>query len=101
MTGSELQVAGCARERDDVADVGYACQQHEQPLEAQPEPGVRGASELPRLQVPPVVGALKSEFVDAPGKMIVAFLALAAADDLADGRDQHIHSGHRPAVVVL
>ena len=58
---------------------------------------------LSAVAVPPEATSRVRDLAAREGwrlELLDAVLALAAADDLADARQQHVHRGHRLAVVV-
>ncbi len=79
-----------AGEGDDVADVGHAGDKEQQALEAQAEAGVRAGAVATRVEVPPHVLHRDVEFLDAAHQLVVVLLTDAAADDLADLREEHV-----------
>jgi len=97
----EFEVAGRAREGDNVAYVGDAGQHHEQPLETQTKTCVRGGAKAAQVHVPPVVFGVLPQLLDAGRQAVQAFLALRTADKFADARHQHVHGGDGFAVFVL
>src|SRR3546814_8890060 len=80
----ELGVAGRARVGNGVADVGQAAGVDHQALEAQAETGVRHRAVAAQVAVPLVVRGVEADLGDARVEHVQAFLALRAADDLAD-----------------
>src|SRR5690606_37844320 len=97
---SERGQAGRARVGDGVADVGQAADVDDQALEAQAKAGMRHGAVAAEVAVPAVLGRVQAELGHAPVEHVQALLALAAADDLADARSQHVHGGDGLAVVV-
>src|SRR4051812_16127279 len=98
---SKLRIPRCPRERDYVADVFHAGEIHEHALEAHAETGVLDSAETAEIEVPPVglfFHAVRGLCADARLEHVEALLALAAADDLADARGEHIHRGDGLAV---
>ena len=100
LQGPASEAAAGAREGQHIADVGNAGHVHDQPLKAQAVAGMLDAAEPAQIQVPLVIAAAHAQLVHAGGQHVQALLALAAADQLADARHQHIRCGHRLAVVV-
>src|SRR5271163_4417368 len=94
------RVAGRPREGDGVADVGEAGDVGEGALEAEAEAGVRHRAVAAQIAVPGVVLPVDAALGHARIEHLEPLLALAAADDLADPRRQHVHCRDRPAVVV-
>ena len=58
------------------------------------------AAEPAKVEVPAVLAHIKPQLLDALGQQVIALLALAAADDLADARHEQVGRRHRLAVVV-
>ena len=54
----------------------------------------------PQVRIPPIVLGPELVKLQIVKELIETFLALCAADDFADARDQDIHRGDRLAVVV-
>ena len=81
------------RMRQHVADVAHAREVHDEPLEAEAVAGVAAASVAPQVEVPPVVALLQPQLVHARGEDVEPLLALAAADELADGGHQAVGGG--------
>ena len=96
----ELRVARCAREGDNVANVFQAGQVHHHAFEAETESGVGHRAVTAQVEVPPVGFFVQTASAQPFGQDIVALFALAAADDLADPRHEHVHGAHGFAVVV-
>jgi hypothetical protein len=91
----------CGAFSRNVADVLHAGDVHQQPLEAmRPKPA---CGQLPQRRVSRyhqrLSGAIPA-LLHPAHQHIVALLALAAADDLADPRHQQVHGRHGPFVVV-
>ena len=59
------------------------------------------AAELAQVEVPVVAGFVQPQLVHTGYQLVVVFLTLAAADQLADAGHQHIGCGHGLAVRVL
>src|SRR5688572_18636121 len=93
-------VAGGPWKGDGVAHVGQAGDVGDGALEAQAEAGVRHAAVAAQVAVPGVVLAVDAELRHARVEDLEPLLALAAADDLADARRQHVHRGDGAPVVV-
>src|SRR5438270_1933694 len=89
-----------AREGDRVAHVGEAGDVDEGALEAEAEAGVRHRAIAAQVAVPGVALAVDAALGHAAVQHLEPFLALAAAEDLADPRGEHIHCRDGPAVVV-
>ena len=53
-----------------------------------------------QVAVPPVVGLVQVHLIQAGVEHVKAFLALGAADDLANAGRQHVHRGNGFAVVI-
>src|SRR5467141_3837407 len=87
------------RKRDSVAHVGEAGDVGERALEPQAEAGVGHGAVAAEIAVPGVVLPVDVALRHAGVEHIETLLALAAADDLADARRQHVHRRHRAAVV--
>ena len=96
----EFRVAHGAGMQLHVADVADARQVHHHALEAQAEARVTAAAVAPQVAVPPVVLRLHAQLPNAALQQLQTFLALAAADDLADAGDKAVRRGHGLAVVV-
>ena len=60
-----------------------------------------GAAEPAQIHVPGVIGAVHAQLIHAGLQQIVALLTLAAADQLAHARHQHIRRSNSLAVLVL
>mmetsp|Transcript_21857 Transcript_21857/g.74111 ORF Transcript_21857/g.74111 Transcript_21857/m.74111 type:complete len:247 (+) Transcript_21857:55-795(+) len=88
-------MAGIAGERNHVSDVFHAGDEHDQALEAEAEAGVRHRPVLPQLQIPRQRGRVDPNSPTAFLQRLQVVLALRAADQLADFRDQHVHRGDR------
>src|SRR6516164_11027419 len=89
-----------ARKRDRVAHIGEPRHIGERALEAEPKARVRHGAVAAQIAVPAVVLLVDAALGHAGVEHVEALLALAAADDLADARRQHIHGGDGFAVVV-
>src|SRR5580700_1899761 len=81
---------GRSREGDRVAHVGEAGRIGEGALEAEAEAGVRHRAVAPQVAVPGVMLLIDAALGHARVEHREALLALAAADDLADPRRQHV-----------
>src|ERR1039458_5633575 len=57
-------------------------------------------TEAPQIEIPGVILFLQPLPNHALAQDVQALLALAAADDFADPRHQHVHRRHRAAIVV-
>src|SRR5438552_7494236 len=97
---SKLRISRRAPERDYVANVLHAGHIHQHALKPETESRVRGAAELTQLEVPPVGVLVQLLSADLVHQYVVALLPLAAADDLADPRRQHVHGANRLSIVV-
>jgi hypothetical protein len=82
-------------ERDSVADVGEAGDAGEGALEAEAEAGVRDRVVTAQIAVPGVVLLVDAALSHGMVQYLEPFLALAAADDLANPRRQYVHCGER------
>src|SRR5258706_2726438 len=89
-----------AGKRDYVTDVGKACYVRYGTFESQAESGVGDGAVAAQVAVPSVSVQVQPRLGDAPVEHVEPFLALAAADDLADSGREHIHRGHGLPVVV-
>ena len=98
---SERRVPRGARVRDHVADVGHAGDIGHQALETEAKAGVRHGAVAAEIAVPAVVLRIQAELRHARVEDVQAFLALAAADDLADAGREHVHRRDRLAAVRL
>src|SRR5690242_11417791 len=87
---------GGSRERDGVAHVGEAGDVCEGALEAEAEAGVRYRTVAAQIAVPGVVLPVDAAHSHAPVQHFEPLLTLAAADDLADSRRQHVHRRDGP-----
>src|SRR5437899_12807211 len=88
------RVAGGSREGDRVAHVGEAGDVGEgAPGESrgEAEAGVRHRAVAAQVAVPGVVLPVDAALGHAAVQYLEPLLALAAADDLADARRQHVH----------
>ena len=94
----EFAVVRIAGEGNHVADVLHAGHEEDQTLEAEAETAVWHGAELAGVEIP--VHAFEALVGHALLEFVVAFLTLAAADDLADLREEHVHGAHCLAVVV-
>src|SRR5262245_51739741 len=95
-----LGVAGRTRERDRVAHVREPGRVRDRALEAEPEAGVRHGAVAAQVAIPGEALLVDADLRHARVEAIEPLLALAAADDLADARREHVHRGDGPAVVV-
>src|SRR5438876_11540871 len=96
-------IAGIPRgpwKRNDVADVSEPGDIRDRSLEAEAEPGVRHRAVTAQVSIPAVVRLVEIRFVHSRVEHVEPLLALAAADDFADARREHVHRRDRPAVVV-
>src|SRR3954470_20724686 len=82
--GSELGVARRAGEGDHVADVGHAGGVEDRPLETEAEPGVGDGAVASQVAIPAVRLPEEAHLIEAGVEHVEPFLALGAADDLAD-----------------
>ena len=99
LTTKTLRSRG-AGEGDDVANVGDAGDEHQHPLEAKAEAGVRHGAVAPEVEIPFVVREVHLVPPQIRLQDLEAFLTLTSADDLADAGDKQIHRGHGFSVVV-
>src|SRR2546421_10816868 len=95
-----LGVPRRARERYGVAHVGEPGDVSHRALEAQAEAGVRHGAVATQVAIPAECFLVDADLVHPCVEELEPLLALAAADDLADARREHVHRGHGPAVVV-
>ena len=65
-----------------------------------PNPAVRHGPVTPQVEIPFVIGRIHFVSSHVFLEHFQPFLALAAADDLADAGNEHVHRGHGFAVVV-
>ena len=98
---SELGVAGSTRERNHVAYVGHAGNEEHKALKAEPEAAVRHRAVTTGIEIPPHILHRYAKFFDAGKELVVISLTLAAADNLADLGEEHVHGAHGAAIVVL
>src|SRR5437899_9063585 len=87
-------------EWNDVADIRQSRRVRYRPLEAQTESRVRDGAVPPQVAIPGVMILVQLGFGHACVEHVEPFLALAAADDLADPGCKHVHRRDGPAVVV-
>src|SRR5215510_10916958 len=83
----EVRISGRARERDDVADIFEAGEIHHHSFQSQTEAGVGDGAVPTQVEIPPIRLFIQAAVTEPLQKHIVAILALAAADDLADPRN--------------
>src|SRR5947209_17533175 len=95
--GSIASAAGGPREGDHVADIRQTGYVGNRSLEAQAKARVRHRAVASEIAIPAVGVRVEAGFRDAAVEDIEPLLALAAADDLADTRGEHVHRGDRPA----
>src|SRR5215468_1017924 len=93
-------VAGGAWEGDRVADIGETGDVGERALEAEAKAGVRHRAVAAEIAVPGVLVPVDAALTHRLVQYLKPFLALAAANDLADPRRQYVHCRDRAAVVV-
>src|SRR3990172_1040810 len=79
---SEIRAARCARKGNHVSDVFQAREIHHHALQAEAETGVRRRAEAAQIQVPPIRLFVQAAVAQSLQQHVVAFFALAAADDL-------------------
>ena len=96
----ELRVADGTGMQLYVADVAHAREIHHHALEAEAEARVAAGAVAAQVAVPPVVGGIHAELLDAALEHVEPLLALAAADDLADAGHKAVRRGDGFAVVV-
>ena len=97
----EIRAAGqSAREGNHVADVAHPRDELQDPLQSQSESRVGNRAVAAQVEIPPIAGRIEIHFPQASLEHVEPFFTLAAADDLADFRDEDIHCPHGPAVVV-
>src|SRR5215475_3232508 len=81
----ELGPARHARKWQHVSDVAHSCDVHQCALEAEAETGMRHTSVLPDIQIPLVAfDVLDPHIAHSSNQHVIAFLALAAADDFSN-----------------
>ena len=93
-------VARRAREWDDVADIFQSGEIHHDALQSEAEAGVRDGAESSQIEIPPVGFFIETAGAETLQEHVISFFALAAADDLTDSGNQHIH-GARGSVVFV
>src|SRR5688572_4407266 len=86
-----LGVAGGARERDRVAHVAEAGDVGHGALEAEAEARVRNGTVTTQVSIPVILFFPDLHLIHARVEGRQPLLALAAADDLADPRREHVH----------
>src|SRR4029453_9561728 len=87
----KLRLPRRPRERDHIPHVLHPRDEHHRTLEPQPEPRVRHGAVTAQVAVPPVFLEREAHLLDPRVKIREALLALAAADDLPDAGDAHVH----------
>src|SRR5215468_8181398 len=93
-------ITGRSRERDRVAHIGQTRDIGQGALEAKAEARMRHGAVTAQVAVPAVMLLVDAALGHAAVEDVEPLLALAAADDLADPRCQHIHRRDGFTVVV-
>ena len=96
----EFDAAWRSRKRNHVPDVADTGDHHQKALKPQAKAAVGYTAEAAGIQVPPVRVFVHFGFVHACFKHFQTLLTLAATDDLADARYQHVHGCHCFAVII-
>ena len=86
--------------RQDVADVGDACQVHHQALEAQAKACVAASAIAAQVEVVAVLVRIHPQLGNAALQHVEALLTLRAADNLAYARHEAVGGSHGLAVIV-
>ena len=86
--------------RNHVPDVGHARNELNEAFETEPEAGVRNRSEAPEVEIPAVRLRVDALLLHPGLQDVEAVLPLAAADQLARSRHEHVHGPDGPAVIV-
>ena len=73
---------------------------HKEALEAGSEAGVGHGAIFPEIEIPAVVAEIKAIRFHTGFEKVVAFFALAPADDFANSRDEDVHRSRRFSVVI-
>src|SRR5262249_25363621 len=100
MKGSEFGTAGRARERNHVANVRNASDEHQHAFEAQAEAGVWHSSIATQIEVPFVIGRIHVVTPHVVLQHFQSLFTLAAADDFADAWHQQIYGRYGSAIIV-
>src|SRR5262245_564017 len=91
----ELRVSRRPRAGDHVANVRHAGHELHGPLQAEPEAGMRHGAIAAQIEIPPVRLRVELLLAHPLFEHVQPLLALAAADDLADARHEHVHRAYR------
>mmetsp|Transcript_14576 Transcript_14576/g.63141 ORF Transcript_14576/g.63141 Transcript_14576/m.63141 type:complete len:630 (+) Transcript_14576:1418-3307(+) len=89
-----------ARVRDHVADVVHAGAEEDETLKPESKPGVHHGSVPPQVHVPLVLLGFQAHLDHPALHYLQTLLSLRSADELANLGHQHVHRGHRLAVLV-
>src|SRR5690606_41358789 len=84
---------------DHIPDAAHAGHEGHEALQPQAEARVRYGTEAACVQEPPELFLGHAHLVHPLLQHIQSFLALAAADDLADAGEEYVHRGHGVTLV--
>src|SRR5918998_821281 len=88
----KLQMFWRAGKRNDISNIGHARHHHEKAFKPESKSRVWYATETAAIQIPPVTLRCHAAGLNPLFEDIEAFFALAAANQFAHPRHQHIHS---------
>ena len=89
------------RIRDDIANIAFAGDEHQQALETEAEASMWHRAVATRIDIPAIAGRVEPMGLHRRDQAVQALFTLAAADDLADAGHEHIHRRDGLSVVVL
>src|SRR5262249_11068365 len=87
MRALKIRISRRAREGNHVADIFEAGEIHHHSFQSQTEAGVGDGAVPTQVEIPPIRLFIQAAVTEPLQEHIVAILALAAADDLADPRN--------------
>src|SRR6516165_1178043 len=95
-----FRISWRSRKWDSVAHVRQSGDVGESTFESETKPGVRDRAVATQITIPSVVRLLDAALRHPSVQHVEPLFALAAANDLADTRSEHVHCCDRSAVVV-